>query len=144
MYGFIVLSQNLYEISKSRTMNLNQITIPSLDVEKAVEFYKILGLHLIVDAVPKYVRFECPQGESTFSIHKVERLPISSGITIYFEEEQLDQWVSKLKEKGIIFTSDPEDKSWLWREAHLKDPDGNNLILYYAGDHRKSPPWRIN
>lgn len=52
MYGFIVLSQNLYEISKSRTMNLNQITIPSLDVEKAVEFYKILGLHLIVDAIP--------------------------------------------------------------------------------------------
>ena len=27
-------------------MNLNQITIPSLDVEKATEFYNTLGLHL--------------------------------------------------------------------------------------------------
>ncbi|WP_435413616.1 VOC family protein, partial [Psychroserpens mesophilus] len=37
-------------------MNLNQITIPSLDVEKATAFYKTLGLHLIVDALPRYVR----------------------------------------------------------------------------------------
>ncbi len=38
-------------------MNLNQITIPSVDLEKAVVFYKKLGLHLIVDALPRYVRF---------------------------------------------------------------------------------------
>ena len=53
-------------------MNLNQITIPSLDVEKAVTFYKTLGLHLIVNALPRYVRFECPDGDSTLSIHKSE------------------------------------------------------------------------
>jgi catechol 2,3-dioxygenase-like lactoylglutathione lyase family enzyme len=39
-------------------MNLNQITIPSLDLEKSVAFYKTLGLHLIVDALPSYARFE--------------------------------------------------------------------------------------
>ncbi len=36
-------------------MDLNQITIPSLDIVKATEFYKILGLRLIVDATPRYV-----------------------------------------------------------------------------------------
>ena len=41
-------------------MNLNQITIPSLNVEVSTEFYKKLGLHLIVDASPRYVRFELP------------------------------------------------------------------------------------
>ncbi len=52
--------------------------------------------------------------------------------------------VKQLKEKGIIFTSEPEDKLWLWREAHLQDPDDNSIILYHAGDNRKNPPWRIN
>jgi len=66
-------------------MNLNQITIPSLEVEKSVEFYIKLGLHLIVDASPRYVRFELPDGDSTFSIHKVDELPKGNGITIYFE-----------------------------------------------------------
>jgi len=125
-------------------MNLNQVTIPSIDVEKATEFYKILGLKLIVEALPKYVRFECPDGDTTFSIHKVDLSPKIEGITIYFEDEKLDEFVSQLQLKGIIFNQLPEDKPWLWREAHLQDPDGNNIIIYHAGKNRKNPPWRIN
>ena len=124
-------------------MNLNQITISSIDVEKAVEFYKILGLHLIVDALPKYVRFECPDGDATFSIEKVDELKKQQSVSIYFEEENLDVWVANLQKKGLIFNKLPEDKPWLWREAHLQDPDGNTIILYYAGKNRKNPPWRI-
>ncbi|MFG6687126.1 VOC family protein [Mariniflexile sp. HNIBRBA6329] len=124
-------------------MNLNQITIPSLDVEKATAFYKTLGLHLIVDALPRYVRFECPNGNSTFSIHKVNELPIGIGISIYFENENIDETVSNLKQKGILFLSEPQDKPWLWREAHLNDLDGNKIIIYHAGENRKNPPWRI-
>jgi predicted enzyme related to lactoylglutathione lyase len=124
-------------------MNLNQITIPSLDVNKATEFYKKLSLILIVDALPRYVRFECPNGDSTFSIHKVNQLPKGEGISIYFEVEDLDYEVNILKEKGIKFTNEPEDKPWLWREVHLKDPDGNHIILFNAGDNRKNPPWKI-
>jgi len=125
-------------------MDLNQITIPSLNLEKSVTFYKTLGLHLIVDSIPRYARFECPDGESTFSIHKVDILPKGNGITIYFEDDNLDVLVKQLKEKGIIFTSEPEDQSWLWREALLQDPDGNSIILYKAGTNRKNPSWRID
>ncbi|MFK7783140.1 VOC family protein [Psychroserpens sp.] len=125
-------------------MNLNQITIPSLDVKKAVGFYKTLGLKLIVNALPRYVRFECPDGDATFSIHKVDELPKGSGISIYFENDNLDDLVCQLQQKGIIFTSELEDKDWLWREAHLNDLDGNHIILYKAGKNRKNPPWRIN
>ncbi len=125
-------------------MNLNQVTIPSLDVEKAVSFYKKLGLNLIVEALPRYVRFECPNGESTLSIHKVEKLPTRNGIILYFEEENLNHTVKELQQKGIKFTQLPEDKSWLWREARLTDLDGNNIILFKAGKNRKNPPWRIN
>ena len=125
-------------------MNLNQITIPSLDVEKATAFYKTLGLHLIVNALPRYVRFECPDGNSTFSIHKVEDIPKDNGIKIYFEDDNLDDLVKDLQQKGIIFTSEAEDKDWLWREAHLNDLDGNHIILFKAGSNRKNPPWRVN
>ena len=124
-------------------MNLNQITIPSINVEKAVAFYIILGLKLIVDSIPRYVRFECPDGDATFSIHQVEKLPQGNGITIYFEDEHLDDWVKKLTKQGIVFTELPNDKPWLWREAHLKDPDGNSIILFCAGENRKNPAWRI-
>lgn len=125
-------------------MNLNQVTLPSTNVEKAVEFYTKLGLHLIVDASPRYVRFELPNGDSTLSIHKVDHVSTENTPVIYFEDENLDVLVKKLQEKGIKFSQLPKSQTWLWREAHLKDPDGNKLILYKAGKNRKNPPWRIN
>jgi catechol 2,3-dioxygenase-like lactoylglutathione lyase family enzyme len=124
-------------------MNLNQITVPSLDLSVSVPFYQKLGLKLIVNAPPHYARFECPDGSSTFSIHLVETLPKGDGIYVYFECEDLDAKVDNLKAKGIEFEELPNDKSWLWREARLKDPDGNQLILFYGGENRLNPPWRI-
>ncbi|MBK9047868.1 MAG: VOC family protein [Bacteroidetes bacterium] len=124
-------------------MNLNQITIPSLDIEKAIAFYQTLGLKLIVKALPHYARFECPDGNSTFSVHKVEQLPSGDGVHIYFECTNLDNYVNELISKGIEFDEMPNDKNWLWREAHLKDIDNNHLILYFAGENRLNPPWRL-
>jgi catechol 2,3-dioxygenase-like lactoylglutathione lyase family enzyme len=124
-------------------MRLNQITIPSLDVEKSVEFYKKFGLLLIVEALPRYVRFELPDGEATLSIHLVDALPKGNGVIVYFEEENLDELVKNLQTKEISFTLLPTDQRWLWREAHLLDPDGNKIILFFAGDNRKNPPWRV-
>lgn len=124
-------------------MNLNQITVPTLDVEKAIHFYETLGLKLIVKALPHYARFVCPDGGSTFSLHQVEQLSQGSGTWVYFETENLDNKVNRLVEKGIKFDEMPNDKPWLWREAQLKDLDGNLLILYYAGENRLNPPWRI-
>jgi len=128
---------------KNTGMNLNQITIPSLDLTKAVAFYRTLGLKPIVDALPRYARFRCPAGNATFSIHQVERLPEGDGIHVYFECENLDEWVDTLIGQGIVFDELPEHKDWLWREARLKDPDGNRLVLYFAGENRLNPPWKI-
>lgn len=124
-------------------MNLNQITVPSLDLNKSVPFYQKLGLKLIVESLPHYARFECPDGDSTFSIHQVEKLPEGGGIYVYFECEDLDERVKELAEAGIEFDQLPSDQRWLWREARLKDPDNNQLILFYGGENRRNPPWRI-
>jgi catechol 2,3-dioxygenase-like lactoylglutathione lyase family enzyme len=125
-------------------MNLNQVTIPSLDLSQSVPFYQKLGLRLIVESLPHYARFECPDGDATFSIHQVEKLPDGGGIYVYFECEDLDERVKELAEAGIEFDQLPTDQRWLWREARLKDPDNNQLILFYGGENRKNPPWRIN
>jgi len=124
-------------------MNLNQVTVPSLDLIKAISFYRDLGLDLIVESPPDYARFECPDGDSTFSIHRVEELPSGEGIYLYFECENLNSKVEELIKKGISIDELPEDKSWLWKEARLKDPDGNRIILFYGGSNRKNPPWRL-
>ncbi len=125
-------------------MNLNQITVPSQNVKKSIEFYTKLGLRLIVHTHDAYARFECPDGASTFSIHFTEKLPQGDGIYVYFEVENLAETVSELIKKGIEFDEMPAAKRWLWTEARLKDPDGNQLIIYKAGENRKNPPWRIN
>jgi len=84
-------------------MNLNQVTVPSLDLTKSIPFYQELGLHLIVESLPDYARFECPSGDSTFSIHRVDQLPMSEGVYVYFECDDLNEKVDGLIKKGIAF-----------------------------------------
>lgn len=121
-------------------MNLNQITVSSIDLEKSIAFYEALGLNLIVNYLPHYARFECPGGESTFFIHLVKKLPKGNGIYIYFECLDIDVEVEGLIGNGILFDTLPENKRWLWREARLKDADGNQIILFYGGKNCKNPP----
>lgn len=124
-------------------MDLNQITVPAIDVAASVQFYELLGLQLIVNSVPRYARFECPDGHSTFSVEHVDEAPKEPGIVVYFECDDLDVAVDALKTKGVAFESDPKDQPWLWREARLRDPAGNLICLYHAGENRLNPPWRV-
>jgi catechol 2,3-dioxygenase-like lactoylglutathione lyase family enzyme len=123
-------------------MRLNQVTVGSHDVARAAAFYQQLGLQLIVDALPRYVRLLCPDGDSTFSIHLFDEA-VRSTTVVYFECNDLDAQVVRLKAAGIVFKQEPVDQSWLWREAHLHDPDGNPVCLYFAGNNRLDPPWRV-
>ncbi len=123
-------------------MNLNQVTVLVSDLRASERFYKTLGLQQIVDS-PQYARFECPQGDATFSLHISEEPVIPSSAVIYFETAQLDERVHELERQGICFDSQPEDMRWEWREARLRDPDGHPLCLFWAGEFRKYPPWRI-
>ena len=124
-------------------MNLNQVTVPSNNVKRSIVFYQKLGLQLIVESMPNYARFLCPDGVSTFSLHLQNDLPKGEGVIVYFECENLDDKVEQLASNGLEFSELPKDKSWLWREARLLDPDGNRLILFYGGENRINPPWRV-
>ena len=125
-------------------MNLNQVTLPTTDLERSIKFYEKLGLKLIVKALPHYARFECPEGDSTFSLHRVDEISNGEGAWVYFETEDLDGKVESLLAAGILLEELPVDKPWLWKEARLKDPDGNTIIIYFGGNNRKDPPWRLS
>lgn len=122
-------------------MDLNQVTLPVNDMKSATRFYRTMGFMQIVDT-PHYARFECPQGNSTFSLSLAEN-GFENISVIYFEHEDLDELVSNLKAKGIVFDQYPVDMSYLWREAVLHDPSGNKIKLYWAGENRLNPPWRV-
>ena len=100
-----------------------------------------MGFLQIVDS-PHYARFESVQGESTFSL-SLDSSGVENPSVIYFEDENLDELVARLKRKGIGFDQDPTDMGYLWREAILHDPSGNKIKLYWAGENRRHPPWRV-
>lgn len=121
-------------------MNLNQVTVEVSDIPRARAFYQRLELELIVSS-DHYARFLCPGG-ATFSIHLAGNAA-PGGTAVYFECADLDERVAALKAAGVVFDCDPVDQRWLWREAWLRDPDGNRLCLYWAGENRVNPPWRV-
>jgi catechol 2,3-dioxygenase-like lactoylglutathione lyase family enzyme len=124
-------------------MRLNQVTAPCADLDRSIDFYTLLGLRLIVRS-PHYARFELPDGEATFSLHVVEGpIATANAPQIYFECDDVDAEVTRLKAAGLAFDEAPKQQTWLWYEAWLRDPAGNAVCLFRAGENRRFPPWRI-
>jgi predicted enzyme related to lactoylglutathione lyase len=138
------LQLTIFYLRLTKSMNLNQVTIYTDKPIETVQFYQTLGLNIIVDSLPRYARLLCPDGDSTLSIHISNELFSPSNTVLYFECENLDAKVSGLKTLGLKFEQEPQDQTWLWRESYLNDPNGNQICLFYGGENRKNPPWRIN
>lgn len=126
-------------------MDLNQVTLPALDLDASIDFYRRFGLDLIVYAPENdYARFEIPGGDSTLSLH-VEPAPVrGSSAQIYFETEDPEARVAQIVARGIDPVEPLEARPWLWTEAWFVDPAGNRIAIYHAGTNRKHPPWRID
>ena len=120
---------------------LNQVTVGASDYSASVAFYKTLGLTQIVDSPDNgYARFEAANG-TTFSIHADTATP--SQTVVYFEHFRLGAYCEQLVKAGLTFDQLPKLESWGWTEARLRDPHGNAICLYSAGENRRFPPWRI-
>ncbi|MEZ6196906.1 MAG: DinB family protein [Planctomycetota bacterium] len=119
---------------------LNQVTVPAVDVAASLDFYRRLGAVPVVIS-PHYARFRV--GAATLSVHVVEDLPAVPPTAVYLEIRDLDAFVERLIRAGLEFESTPRDEPWRWREARLRDPAGNPVVLYRAGAMRLFPPWRV-
>ena len=114
---------------------LNQVTLPSNEPAADVAFYRTLGLTQIVATDHGYARFEAAGG-ATLSLHA------GAAPTVFFECENLDREVARLRAAGIA-VDDPVEQDWRWREARLSDPSGNALCLFQADEDRRYPPWHL-
>jgi hydroxymethylpyrimidine/phosphomethylpyrimidine kinase len=122
---------------------LNQVTVTGNDYRKSVEFYSKLGLKQIVDSPENgYARFETAGG-ATLSVQIDADETISVTTAVYLECDDLDERVEQLARSGLAFEHGPRNQPWMWREARLRDPAGNIIFLYRAGEARRFPPWRV-
>jgi hydroxymethylpyrimidine/phosphomethylpyrimidine kinase len=122
---------------------LNQVTVTGTDYDKSVAFYRGLGLKQIVGSPPDYARFETAGG-ATLSVQIDPEETVAATTAIYLECDDLDDQVDRLARSGVPFEHGPRNQPWMWREARLRDPDGNIIFLYKAGEARRFPPWRID
>jgi hydroxymethylpyrimidine/phosphomethylpyrimidine kinase len=122
---------------------LNQVTVTGTQYERSVDFYRRLGLHQIIDSPDTgYARFETAGGV-TLSVQIDAEEKVLATTAIYLECDDLNDRVEQLARSGIAFEHGPRDQPWMWREARLRDPDGNIIFLYKAGEARRFPPWRM-
>ena len=122
---------------------LNQVTVTGTSYERSVDFYRRLGLKQIVDSPDTgYARFETAGGV-TLSVQIDPEEKILATTAIYLECDDLDERVEQLARSGIAFEHGPRNQPWMWREARLRDPDGNIIFFYHAGEARRFPPWRM-
>ena len=123
---------------------LNQVTVTGTNYRSSVEFYRALGLKQIVDSPENgYARFET-EGGATLSVQIDPEETISATTAVYLECDDLDERVELLARSGLAFEHGPRNQPWMWREARLRDPSGNIIFLYKAGEARRFPPWRID
>lgn len=137
------MGQGQVRLDVGGSPRLNQVTVTGKDYAKQVAFYTKLGLTQIVDSPENgYARFEA-WGGVTFSVQIDPEEEIAPTTAVYFECDDLDSRVEALARAGMVFEHGPRDQPWLWREARLRDPAGNIVFLYRAGEARRFPPWRM-
>ncbi len=137
------IGQGRVRLDIGASPRLNQVTMTVTDYPRAVDFYRRLELRQIVDSVENgYARFETAGG-ATLSIQCDPEEKIAATTAIYLDCDDLDERVERLGRSGIAFEHGPRNQPWMWREARLRDPDGNIVFLYKAGEARRFPPWRM-
>jgi catechol 2,3-dioxygenase-like lactoylglutathione lyase family enzyme len=125
-------------------LSFNHAMVYSRDVGASLRFYRdLLGFEVLEEMEHDdrlvYARLRAPRGDGTLALHL--KIPPSSrssddGIRLYFEVRELDQFCERLRVAGAKLSQLPEAMPWGWRHAYLKDPDGHEISLYWAGPKR--------
>lgn len=127
---------------RSRTgLRFNHAMIYTRSLPRALAFYgDLLGFEAIDEHPGVYARLASPSGDTTIALHALEPgrslAPRTGGLRLYFEVEALDAFCRKLVRKGVKFAQLPQRMPWGWKHAYLRDPDGHEISLYWAGRAR--------
>lgn len=122
-------------------LEFNHAMIYTAVLPQAIEFYRDRLGFQVVDSYPgAYLRMKSPTGNSTIALHVVSRgqkmSPPAEGMRLYFEVKDLNGLCRKLRARGVTLDQGPRTMPWGWRHAYLRDPDGHQISLYWAGKAR--------
>jgi len=123
----------------------NHVIVYVKDVPRALGFYRDRLGFTTIEEMEGYARLRSPRGSSTLALHalaKGQRVdPKNETIRLYFEVEDVDGLCRRLAKEGVKIDQPPKDMDWGWRHAYLRDPDGHEISVYWAGQKRfqKSP-----
>ncbi len=125
----------------TETLEFNHAMIYTANLPRALEFYRDALGFKVVDTYPgAYARLKSPNGGTTIALHVLdsgqEMNARTEGLRLYFEVKGLDAFCEALENKGIKFDQMPKDMPWGWKHAYLRDPDGHEISLYWAGKAR--------
>jgi len=118
-------------------LGIDNVGLATRDLKRSVDFYEKLGFvkvdqnergcTMIIGTTKLFIFPAGPQKAATRAITLVGN---PAGIDhISFLVDDVDRSYAELRERGITFTSIPEDQTWGARTAVVQDPDGNNLYL---------------
>ncbi len=122
-------------------MNLNYVRVLTDDFGEMVSFYRdTIGIEpRFVDEANKYAEFNTEGAVlSIFDRQAMERaigIEDSGGMhecfdrsVIIFRVEDIDALSETLRNKGVVFVTEPMDRpEWTIRTFHIRDPSGNLL-----------------
>jgi catechol 2,3-dioxygenase-like lactoylglutathione lyase family enzyme len=111
------------------------------NLSRGLRFYRdVLGFEMVDSYPGAYARLRSPGGRTTIALHVLDSgqkmSAGSEGLRLYFEVRRLDAFCESLRKKGMRFKQSPRDMPWGWRHAYLRDPDGHEISLYWAGAAR--------
>jgi len=114
----------------SRLPTLNLLVIRSPDMERAVTFYRALGLEFTRHAHgtgPQH--YTAAMGALVFEIYpQTTKSSPTTGTRIGFSVVSVDEAVQLLSQVGAIVITPPSDSEW-GRRAVVKDLDGHTVEL---------------
>jgi lactoylglutathione lyase len=111
-------------------VHLNLVVIRSIDLEKAVNFYQIIGLHFKKHRHGKGLEhFACELGQITFEIYpQTDQADITTGTRLGFQVSDLASLVIRLQKEDITVITKPTASEWGKRSVVI-DPDGHRVEL---------------
>ena len=126
---------------KTGAVEFNHAMIYTTRLSRALEFYRdALGFRVVDEYPGAYARMKSPGGGTTIALHVTEDGQEidtrKEGLRLYFEVAGLDAFCKDLTKKGVAIDQMPKDMPWGWRHAYLRDPDGHEISLYWAGRAR--------
>lgn len=125
----------------SRRIEFNHAMIYTNRLPEALKFYRdALGFEAVDTYPGAYARLKSPGGRTTIALHVLDpgqRMNSKTeGLRLYFEVQGLDAYCKALRKKGVTFEQLPKKMPWGWTHAYLRDPDGHQVSLYWAGKAR--------